>query len=1086
MIVLMLLSGAAGCGSSPDDPEDRRDVPGDQIQDPNGDGSGDPDGNGHPADDVYIIRAYADNGGTITPEQVEVSEGDMATFTVTPFEGYALDEVWGCDGTLVGDQYTTGPITTHCEVMASFLPIYYVLTYSAYNGGTIDGITPQHVRHGYDGMLIWAVADSGYEFVTWSDGRTDNPRMDSDVRDDLHLTAEFALRSYSLHYQVVDHGTLDGLTSQTVTHGSSGTPVTAVANFGYHFTDWDDGSIQNPRTDENVTDNLSLTARFAINQYTLTYTAGEGGSIVGDSPQTVLHGYNGHQVSADPDAHHHFVDWSDGSTSQWRMDTNVTADVSVTANFAVDRYTLTYTAGDNGSIEGETPQSVGHGSHGAAVTAVADVGYHFVNWSDGSTDNPRTDLSVTGDLAVTANFAINTYTLTYTAGANGSVDGASPQSVEHGADGTPVEAVPDTGYHFVQWSDGTTDNPRTDTNVTGDVSVTANFAVNIYTLTYAAGTGGIIEGASPQSVIHGENGSPVTAVADTWFAFDQWSDGVTANPRVDLGVTSDIAVEAAFAVTLPAPQNVDVGDRVYDTWVQLTWDSVEGRDRYQVYWSTSPDIDPADSSTWVGVSSELLLTTSYSVENLTPGTTYFFTVTALAGDAESAPGNEVFATPMAEADKPAFLPLNDTGLDWCADSSNIYWPDNTAEERHDGCAALADDFPRQDGHLGRDAVARADVVHDRDWLGKTGDGVAGFDFTKLGTDGTPLTIQDAAWDDAGAEVDGTRWSCVRDNHTGLVWEVKEVEAAGLRSREHTYTWYNTDADVNGGHAGTANGGLCVDAVNCDTEKYTAAVNAQTEALCGSREWRLPTWQELLSITHHGRTSGTAYPDEHYFPTVPEARLWTATPYRTHDFAWTVIGGSTSERSKSNTVHVMLVSAPPPVPVVSGVTCEGLYENPAVVPSTPASAFLDNGDGTVTDNVSGGIGHMWMRCSLGQEWDGATCTGSAEEYTWREALEAVEALNNDGGYAVHTDWRLPNVKELASIVENRCFAPAVNGVLFPQTPASRFWSSSSATGSSAWTAHIYGGVQMRDKFERNPVRLMRAGPFPAYLNPHDSE
>ena len=151
------------------------------------------------------------------------------------------------------------------------------------------------------------------------------------------------------------------------------------------------------------------------------------------------------------------------------------------------QYTLTYTAGANGTITGTTPQTVNHGASGTAVTAVPNTGYHFVNWSDASTANPRTDTNVTGDISVTANFAINTYTLTYTAGANGTITGTSPQTVNHGASGTAVTAVPSTGYHFVNWSDASTANPRTDTNVTGDISVTANFAINSYTLTYTAG-----------------------------------------------------------------------------------------------------------------------------------------------------------------------------------------------------------------------------------------------------------------------------------------------------------------------------------------------------------------------------------------------------------------------------------------------------------------------------------------------------------------------------------------------------------------------------------------------------------------------
>ena len=138
-----------------------------------------------------------------------------------------------------------------------------------------------------------------------------------------------------------------------------------------------------------------------------------------------------------------------------RTDTNVTANVSVTANFAINTYTLTYTAGANGTITGTSPQTVNHGADGTEVTAVPNAGYHFFNWSDGVlTASPRTDTNVTANVSVTANFAINTYTLTYTAGANGTITGTSPQTVNHGADGTEVTADPNTGYHFVNWSDG--------------------------------------------------------------------------------------------------------------------------------------------------------------------------------------------------------------------------------------------------------------------------------------------------------------------------------------------------------------------------------------------------------------------------------------------------------------------------------------------------------------------------------------------------------------------------------------------------------------------------------------------------------
>ena len=100
-----------------------------------------------------------------------------------------------------------------------------------------------------------------------------------------------------------------------------------------------------------------------------------------------------------------------------------------------------------------------------------------------------------------AQAAATTYTLTYTAGAHGLVSGASSQTqtVASGGNGTAVSADPATGYHFVNWSDSSTTNPRTDSSVTANVSVTANFAINTVAYTTWASThagGGLPDGDS--------------------------------------------------------------------------------------------------------------------------------------------------------------------------------------------------------------------------------------------------------------------------------------------------------------------------------------------------------------------------------------------------------------------------------------------------------------------------------------------------------------------------------------------------------------------------------------------------------------
>lgn len=127
-------------------------------------------------------------------------------------------------------------------------------------------------------------------------------------------------------------------------------------------------------------------------------------------------------------------------------------------------YTLTYTAGPNGAIDGVSPQTVQEGQSGTAVTAVPEEGYHFVNWSDDSTQNPRIDTNVTTNISVTANFAINTYTVTYDG--NGADEGSAPNDenspYNHGSLVTVLDEgnLVKEGHTFIGWATDA-ENPET-------------------------------------------------------------------------------------------------------------------------------------------------------------------------------------------------------------------------------------------------------------------------------------------------------------------------------------------------------------------------------------------------------------------------------------------------------------------------------------------------------------------------------------------------------------------------------------------------------------------------------------------------
>jgi hypothetical protein len=113
----------------------------------------------------------------------------------------------------------------------------------------------------------------------------------------------------------------------------------------------------------------------------------------------------------------------------------------------------------------------------------------------------------------------------------------------------------------------------------------------------------------------------------------------------------------------------------------------------------------------------------------------------------------------------------------------------------------------------------------------------------------------------------------------------------------------------------------------------------------------------------------------------------------------------------------------------------------VLSSAPTSRYVINDNGTVIDKITG---LMWKKCSEGQTGD--ECKNELTvTYTWQLALQQAKK-NNDIKFAGYSDWRVPNIKELFSIMENQC-TPGINLTVFPNTPPlqgsfvqTQFWSS----------------------------------------------
>ncbi len=214
------------------------------------------------------------------------------------------------------------------------------------------------------------------------------------------------------------------------------------------------------------------------------------------------------------------------------MDRNKT----ITANFAINTYTLTINA-TNGTVTKNPNQATYDSNSTVQLTAIPATGYHFTSWSGdltGST-NPA-NVTMDRNKTITANFAINTYTLTINA-TNGTVTKNPNQATYDSNSTVQLTALPATGYHFTSWSGDLTGstNPATVT-MDRNKTITANFAINTYTLTTNA-TNGTVTKNPDQASYDSATVVQLTATPSASYNFTGWTGNVPVGHESDNPLT---------------------------------------------------------------------------------------------------------------------------------------------------------------------------------------------------------------------------------------------------------------------------------------------------------------------------------------------------------------------------------------------------------------------------------------------------------------------------------------------------------------------------------------------------------------------
>ncbi len=333
------------------------------------------------------------------------------------------------------------------------------------------------------------------------------------------------------------------------------------------FIGWS-GAITSTANTITLTMNGDRAVTATFSTYLITPTAGMGGSITPGTPQAVASG-SAITFTIAPNTGYHttgvYVDGAPIGVVGSYAFTNVTTNHIITAAFAINTYTITPTASVNGSITPGVPQTVNYGSS-AVFTIAPALGYHIIDVrADGTSVGAvsvYTFTNVTANHTITAAFAVNTYIITATAGANGSISPNGPQTVTYGSSAA-FSINPNPNYHVIDvWVDGIsvgTPSVYTFTNITADHTITTAFDFGVYyplTVTIIGNNAGLV--SSQPIGINCNGGScaasfapgtvvTLTATSTRTASFDGWSGAITGTASV-ITVTMDgpKAVTATF------------------------------------------------------------------------------------------------------------------------------------------------------------------------------------------------------------------------------------------------------------------------------------------------------------------------------------------------------------------------------------------------------------------------------------------------------------------------------------------------------------------------------------------------------------
>ncbi|BBO91074.1 fibronectin type III domain-containing protein [Desulfosarcina ovata] len=690
--------------------------------------------------DTYSITASAGDGGTISPSGTStVSRDADQTFTITADSGYHIAAVF-VDGVSQGalTTYTFTSVSEDHSISASFAIDTYSITASAGDGGTLSPSGTSTVSRDAD-QTFTITADSGYHIADVlvdgvSQGAVTTYTFTS-VSAAHTISASFAIDTYSITASAGDGGTLSPSGTSTVSRDADQT-FTITADSGYHIADvLVDGVSQGAVTTytfTSVSAAHTISASFAIDTYSITASAGDGGTISPSGTSTVSRDAD-QTFTITADSGYHIADVLVDGVSQGAVTTytftSVSAAHTISASFAIDTYSITASAGDGGTISPSGTSTVSRDAD-QTFTITADSGYHIADvLVDGVSQGAVTTYTFTSVSAahtISASFAIDTYSITASAGDGGNISPSGRITVDAGSSQTFTITV-DDGYEILDVlvngsSMGQSSSISLD-DIRADYTVVASFALQ---------NQAPVADAGPDQTV--DEGQLVTLSGLNSVDLDDGIASFQWNQIQGVDVTL-IASDQAEVVTFTTP-NVDTSGA--SLVFELTVTDYNGETSVDtcivnVTWVNVPPTADAGGAQTVSEGEAVVLDASGSTDPDDGIATYYWT--QLAGPTVTLSGNQSasasFNTPDIDAEGATLtfqLTVTDTGGLQDTDSVliTVEWVNQ---------APLADAGPDQSVDVDDEVTLDGSLSTDID------DTIKAFRWSQ--TDGTPVELSDA-------------------------------------------------------------------------------------------------------------------------------------------------------------------------------------------------------------------------------------------------------------------------------------------------------------------------------------------------------